>query len=829
MLNFNTGKVVTVDVEGEMQRSYLDYAMSVIVERALPDVRDGLKPVQRRILYAMGELGLTPDRPHRKSAGIVGDVMGHYHPHGDAAIYDAMVRMAQDFSYRYLLVDGHGNFGSVDGDPPAAMRYTEARLSKLALEMLADIKKERSSRVPNYDETRMQPVVLPSRFPDLLVNGSSGIAVGMATNIPPHNLGEVIDGVVKLVEDPEITIQDLMKFIKGPDFPTGGLILGKEGIKDAYHTGRGQIRIRARAHFELMNNGKTRIVVNELPYMVNKANLIEKIAELVRERKIDGITDLRDESDRQGMHVVIELRRDANPNVVLNQLYKHTQMQDTFGVIMLALVDGRPRVLNLKEVLYYYLEHQKDVVTRRTRFELKKAEERAHILEGLKIALDHLDEVIKLIRGSKSYETAREGLMENFGLTEPQAAAILDMQLRRLTALEREKIEEEYRDLQKKIAYYKDLLSDVQKILGVIREELLIIREKFVDPRRSEITGPADQIEVEDLIADEDVVVLLTHQGYIKRLPVDTYRSQRRGGRGIAGMNTKEEDFVEHLFVTTTHTNILFFTNRGRAYRLKCHQIPEASRHARGTAIINLLSLNRGETINAVIPVKAFDTDQYLFMTTRAGTAKKTPLSEFDNVRAGGLIAINLEESDELVGVKLTDGKQEVVLVTERGLSIRFRDEEVRPMGRTAHGVKGIGLVEGDRVVGMDVVKPGTDILVVTKNGYGKRTPMDEYRVQSRGGKGIKTLKLTEKNGPIAGVKMVRPDFDVMVITAEGIIIRMPVETISIMGRDTQGVRLMRLDDQDYVVALAHLASKEDDDEVSKDDSASPSQGLFPE
>lgn len=810
MGEYTEGKVLSVQVEEEMKRSYLDYAMSVIVERALPDVRDGLKPVQRRILYGMSELNLDPDKPHKKSARIVGEVMGKYHPHGDAAIYDAMVRMAQDFSYRYLLVDGHGNFGSVDGDPPAAMRYTEARLSKLALEMLRDLDKDTVDFVPNFDETLEQPAVLPSRFPNLLVNGAAGIAVGMATNIPPHNLGEVIDGLVALIDDPEVALKDLMRLIKGPDFPTGALVLGREGIKEAYETGRGSIKLRAKSAIETTSAGKTRLVVTELPYMVNKANLIENIAELVREKKIEGISDLRDESDRTGLRVVIELRRDANPHVVLNQLHKHTQMQSTFGVIMLALVDGRPKILNLKEVLAHYLDFQREVITRRTRFELAKAEERAHILEGLRIALAHLDEVIRTIRQARDDNEAKTGLMTKFGLSEKQAVAILDMRLRRLTALEREKIEEEYRELEKRIAYLKELLADPHKIDGVIRAELLEIKERFADPRRTHIGSAAEELDVEDLIAEESIVVTLSNHGYIKRMPADTYRAQHRGGRGITGAATKEEDFVENLFITTTHTHVLFFTNRGKVYHLRGHQIPEASRQARGTAIVNLLQITRGEQVNAVIPVKEFDPGQFLFMATRQGTVKKTPLAEFDNIRAGGLIAVNLEEGDELIGVRLTDGKQQIVMVTRNGLSIRFSEEEVRSMGRTAHGVKGIALAGDDVVEGMDVVRPNADVLVVTENGYGKRTPIDEYREQSRGGKGIKTLRVTEKNGPIVGVRMVRADYDLMLTTAAGIIIRVPVESISLMGRDTQGVRLIKLDEGDRVVAVAQLASKEE-------------------
>jgi DNA gyrase subunit A len=804
------GKVLPVQVEEEMKRSYLDYAMSVIVERALPDVRDGLKPVQRRILYGMSELNLDPDKPHKKSARIVGEVMGKFHPHGDAAIYDAMVRMAQDFSYRYLLVDGHGNFGSMDGDPPAAMRYTEARLSPIALELLRDLDRDTVDFVPNFDESLEQPAVLPSRFPNLLVNGAAGIAVGMATSIPPHNLGEVIDGLVALIDRPEITIKDLMHHIKGPDFPTGALILGRDGIRDAYETGRGTIKLRAKSAIETTSAGKARLVMTELPYLVNKANLIEDIAALVREKKIDGITELRDESDRTGLRVVIELRRDANPHVVLNQLHKHTQLQSSFGVIMLALVNGRPQILNLKEVLQEYLDFQRQVITRRTRFELAKAEERTHLLEGFRIALQHLDEVIKTIRQARDDGEAKHGLTTKLGLSEKQAVAILDMRLRRLTALEREKIEAEYQDLKERLAYLKELLADPRQIDGVIRAEVLEIREKYADPRRTHLGSVATDLDVEDLIAEEAIVVTLSNHGYIKRLPADTYRAQHRGGRGISGATTKEEDFVENLFITTTHSHVLFFTNRGKVYHLRGHQIPQASRQARGTAIVNLLQVSRGEQITAVIPVKEFAEGQFLFMATRKGTVKKTPLAEFDSIRVGGLIALGLEEGDELVGVRLTDGQAQILMVTRGGLSIRFSEQEVRPMGRTARGVKGINPGRGDVVEGMDVVPPNADVLVVTENGYGKRTPIAEYREQSRGGKGIKTLRVTEKNGPIVGVRMVRADYDLMVTTAAGIIIRVPVESISLMGRDTQGVRIIRLDEGDRVVAVAQLASRDE-------------------
>lgn len=810
MIEYTDGKVVPVQIVDEMKTSYINYAMSVIVERALPDVRDGLKPVQRRILYGMSELSLWPDKPHKKSARIVGEVMGKYHPHGDAAIYDAMVRMAQDFSYRYCLVDGHGNFGSVDGDPPAAMRYTEARLSPFAVKMLQDIDKNTVDFGPNFDESLEQPLVLPARFPNLLVNGASGIAVGMATNIPPHNLGEIIDGLVAMIDDPEITIDGLMKYIKGPDFPTGGIILGREGIKKAYQTGRGSIKVRAKTSIETLSNGKPRIIVHELPYMVNKAALIEKIAELVRDKKIDGITDLRDESDRQGMRIVMDLRRDVNPHVVLNQLFKHTQLQDTFGVIMLALVDNQPKVMNLFEALHYYLEHQREVVTRRTRFLLEKAEERAHILEGLKIAVANLDRVIKIIRGSADDQEAKAALIAEFALSEKQAIAILDMRLRRLTALEIDKLEAEYQDLLGKIAYYKEILADVRKVYAIVRDELLEVKEQYADSRRTTIGSAVGDFEMEDLVADEAIVVNITHQGYIKSIPVDTYKPQKRGGRGVTGAMPKEEDFVEHLFITSTHADILFITNRGRMHKLKGYQIPQAGRKARGTPIINLIQIMPGETINAVIPIKEFDPDAYLFMGTKMGRVKKTALSEFENIRSNGINAIDLVDGDELIGVRLTNGNQEVMLVTKQGMSIRFSEEDVRPMGRMTRGVIGIKLQEGDEVVGLDVVRPNSEVLVISRYGYGKRTAIDEYRLQSRGGYGIKTMNVTAKNGPIVGMKIVRDDYDIMLTTAEGIIIRVPVEDISSFGRATQGVRIMRLDEGDFVVAVAQMARTEE-------------------
>lgn len=809
-LDFRDGKIVPIKLVDEMKTSYINYAMSVIVERALPDVRDGMKPVQRRIIYSMGEMGLRHDRPHRKSAGIVGEVMGKFHPHGDAAIYDAMVRMAQDFSYRYPLVDGHGNFGSVDGDPPAAMRYTEARLSRLATEMLRDIDKDTVNFVPNYDETVDQPAVLPSRFPNLIVNGTSGIAVGMATNIPPHNLGEVIDGIILLIDNPDVTIKDLAQVIKGPDFPTGGLILGRDGIKVAYETGKGRIVVRGKSQIEQLNNGKQQIIVSELPYNVNKAKLIEKIADLVRDKKIDGITDLRDESDRSGMRIVIELRRDANARVILNQLYKHTQLQDTFGVIMLALVDDEPKVLNLKEMLHYYVEHQKDVIIRRCKFELDKAENDAHIRAGLLIALDHIDEIINIIRKSSNDQVAKETLMSRFELTERQAVAILDMQLRRLTGLEREKIEAEYAQLQQTIQRLRTILGDINLIYNIIKEELLELKERFGDPRRTKIVRDDSNLDVEDLIAEEDLIVTLTHQGYIKRLPVDTYRSQRRGGRGITAISNKNEDFVEQLFVTSTHNYVLFFTNKGRVHRLKGHEIPEAGRNARGVAVVNLIHLEPGERIEATIPISEYSDDQYLIMATKNGIVKKTALTEYDSPRAG-LIGIVLADDDEVVSVRLTDGNQEIVLITGEGQSIRFSEKLVRPMGRNARGVKGITLEKEDYVVSMDVVANGDDLLVVTENGYGKRTSIEDYRITNRGGKGIKTLNKTVKTGRIVGAKMVHENNEVMLISLEGIMIRMSVADISRLGRATQGVILMKLGEDDKVVAAAHLAAKDDD------------------
>ncbi len=800
------GKVINVNIEEEMKKSYIDYSMSVIVGRALPDVRDGLKPIHRRILYAMNGLGLTPDKPYRKSATIVGEVMGNYHPHGDAAIYDAMVRLAQDFSTRYMLVDGHGNFGSLDGDPPAAMRYTEARLSKIAIEMLTDLNKDTVDFIPNFDERLKEPAVLPSRFPNLLVNGSSGIAVGMATNIPPHNLVEVIDGVIMMIENPEVTVEELMNVIKGPDFPTGGVIMGKSGIRDMYEKGRGSIVMRAKSNIEQIDSSRQRIVITEIPYLVNKSRLVEKIGELVRDKVIEGISDLRDESDRTGVRIVIDLKRDANAHVILNQLYKRTQLQDTFGAIMLALVDNKPRVLNLRDMLYYYLKHQEDVIVRRTRFDLKKALERIHILEGLKIALSNIDEVIDMIKKSKDVPTAKEGIMNRFNLTEKQTQVILDMRLQRLTALERHKIDEEYDELTKKIDYYNRVLSDNEMVLGIIKQELIEIKRKFGDERRTRISEQERDIDIEDLIAEEDVVITMTHFGYIKRLLLSTYKSQRRGGRGIAGITTREKDFVERIFVATTHHVILFFTDKGYVYKLKAYEIPEAGRTARGTAIVNLLPLQPGERINAVIPIRDFEDARYLFFATRSGIVKKTLLSEYASSRKTGLIAINLPDDDELIAVRLVDKHDQALLGTVRGMGIRFPVDNVRSMGRTARGVKGISLREGDSVTSMDILKPDQDVLVVTDKGFGKRTPQDEYRLQSRGGKGIIIQKVTQKTGTVNALRVVSEKDDLMLCTASGIIIRMEVSGISRMSRNTRGVTLIKLEKGDVIASVAVIS-----------------------
>ncbi|MCL6452864.1 MAG: DNA gyrase subunit A [Alicyclobacillus sp.] len=808
-------KIQPIDLSQELKSSFIDYAMSVIVSRAIPDVRDGLKPVHRRILYAMYEVGMTPDKPYKKSARVVGDVLAKYHPHGDAAVYDALVRLAQDFSTRYPLVDGHGNFGSIDGDSAAAMRYTESRMSSIAMELLRDINKETVDFGPNYDENETEPLVLPARFPNLLVNGSSGIAVGMATNIPPHNLREVIDGVVYLIDHPDAPIEALMQIVKGPDFPTGGIILGRDGIRSAYLTGRGSITIRAKTQFEDMPGGKTRIVVSEIPYQQNKARLIEKIAELTRDKKIDGITDLRDESDRSGMRIVIELRRDVKPQVVLNNLFKHTGLQSSFGVISLALVNGQPKVLNLKQMIAYYVDHQRDVVTRRTRFDLNKAEARAHILEGLRIALDNIDAIIALIRGSETTDIAREGLMTHFNLSHEQAQAILDMRLQRLTGLEREKIENEYQELQKLIAELRNILANESELMKVIRRELLEVRDKFADDRRTSIVGDEGDISEEDLIPVQDVVVTVTHAGYVKRIPLTTYQSQRRGGRGITAMGTREEDFVEHMFITSSHHNLLVFTNKGRMYSLKAYEIPEYSRQAKGLPIINLIQVDSDEKVSTVIPVRSLDMedDPSLFFATRQGIVKKTALREYANIRRNGLIAINLREDDEVIGVRLTTGDNDVIMATHRGMSIRFPESDVRQMGRIATGVKGIQLADGDYVIGMDIVEPETNVLVVTSRGYGKKTHADDYRIQSRGGKGIKTLNCTPKNGTVVGLKMVKDSDDLMIITNAGVAIRIHVEDISLQSRNTQGVKLINVPDGEEVATVARVVVGEDDED----------------
>ncbi len=779
-------KILPIEIAEEMKKSYIDYSMSVIAGRALPDVRDGLKPVHRRILYSMSELNLTPDKPYRKSARIVGDVLGKYHPHGDTAVYYAMVRMAQDFSTRALLVDGHGNFGSVDGDSPAAMRYTEAKMSKLSLELLRDIEKETVDFKPNFDESLKEPSVLPARYPNLLVNGSNGIAVGMATSIPPHNLAEVIDATVYLIDNPECSVDDLIKFVQGPDFPTAAIIMGKENIAEAYRTGRGKVKVRSRAFIEELPKGKQQIIVTEIPYQVNKAKLVERIAELVKEKRIEGISDLRDESNRNGMRIVIELKRDANANIVLNNLYKHSQMEDTFSIIMLALVDGQPRVLNLKQILYHYIKHQEDVVTRRTKFELNKAEARAHILEGLKIALDNIDAVISLIRASKTGQEAKLGLIEKFNLTEIQAQAILDMRLQRLTGLERDKIDAEYEDLIKKINRLKEILADEKLLLNVIKDEITIIKENYSDERRTEIRHAEGEIDMRDLISDEEIAITLTHFGYIKRLPSDTYKSQKRGGRGISALTTREEDFVRHLITTTTHSRLLFFTNKGRVFKLNAYEIPEGKRQAKGTAIVNLLQLSADEKIATLIPIDGNDENEYLLLTTKKGIVKKTKREEFKNINKSGLIAIGLRDDDELIGVELTDGKQEVLLVTKEGMSIRFDENDIRYMGRTAMGVKGITLSKEDFVVSMNLCSKGTDVLVVSKNGFGKRTNIEEYRSQIRAGKGIKTYNISEKTGTIVGADMVNEDDEIMIINSDGVLIRIKVNEISLFGRVTR-------------------------------------------
>lgn len=821
-------KIIPVDIQHEMKKSYIDYAMSVIVGRALPDVRDGLKPVHRRILYSMSELGITYEKGYRKCARIVGDVLGKYHPHGDSSVYDALVRMAQDFSIRYMLVDGHGNFGSVDGDGAAAMRYTEAKMSKITSQMLRDINKNTVDFIPNFDGEELEPVVLPARIPALLVNGSSGIAVGMATNIPPHNLVEVINAVIMLIDDPEATVSDFMTQIKGPDFPTGGIILGKSGIRSAYETGRGRILVRSKAEIE-EHNGRNRIIVSEIPYMVNKANLIESIANLVKDKKIDGISDLRDESDRDGMRIVIELKRDANANVVLNRLYKHTKMQDTFGVIMLALVNNEPKVLNLKEILVNYLNHQKDVVTRRTIFDLDKANARAHILEGLRIALDHIDEVITLIRGSKTTQEAKDGLMSKFNLTEKQAQAILDLRLQRLTGLERDKIEDEYNELMKTIAYLQSILNSEEILLGIIKDELVEIKTKYGDERRTQIEKNPYSFEDEDLIDDEEIVITLTHGGYIKRLPADTYNAQRRGGRGIQGVAAKEDDFVEHILVTKTLQNIIFFSNKGKAYKLKAYEIPEAGRTAKGMNIVNLLPLEAGEDIQAVMAIKTFDSDNYLMMGTKSGMVKKTSLDKFENIRKNGLNAINLKEDDEIVGVRITKGNDEVLFVTKDGYSIRFREEEVRNMGRTTTGVKAITLRDGDVAVAMVIAKEEEELLIVSEKGFGKRTAIANYTLQRRGGKGLKTYKITDKTGNVVSGRVVKDLDEMMLINSDGIVIRINVSDISTTGRNAMGVTLMKTGEDVNIVAVAKInynSEKPQDEQLSIDEVNSESEGL---
>lgn len=805
------GRILPINLVGEMKRSFISYAMAVIISRALPDVRDGLKPVHRRILYAMDELSMQPDKPFRKSARLVGDVLGKYHPHGDTAVYDAMVRLAQPFSTRYPLVEGHGNFGSVDGDPAAAMRYTEARMSRLTLEMLRDLDKNTVDFYPNFDETLMQPAVLPARYPNLLVNGSNGIAVGMATNIPPHNLGEAVDACAAMIDNPDITIDELMNYIPGPDFPTGGVIMGDVGIRHAYFTGRGKILVRAKSEIEQYKADRSRIIVTEIPYQVNKAKLVEKIAELVHEKRVDGISDLRDESSRAGMRIVIELKKDVNANVVLNNLYKHTQLQDTFGVIMIALVNGEPKVLNLREMLYHYIAHQKDVVTRRTQFDLDKARERLHILEGLMIALDNIDEVIATIKASANGAEAKERLIARFGFSERQAQAILDMRLQRLTGLEREKLEAEYGELKRTVEYLASLLADEGKLMGVVKDEMLEIRRRFADPRRTEITKIVEDIDMDDIIQEEDMVVTCTHHGYIKRIAEATYRTQRRGGVGISAGATREEDFLEDIFVTSTHSYIMFFTNKGRAFRIKCYSIPEASRTAKGTPIVNLLQLQTGEFVTAAFPIGRQTEGGYLVLCTRQGVIKKTPLSDFSNIRKGGLIAQNLREGDELISVALSAGDDEFIIGTRDGMSIRFSEQDVRSMGRNASGVRAIKLSEGDCVVDMSMVKPGSCVIAITENGMGKRTEEDAYRVQGRAGKGIIAMNITEKTGKLVCLKVSEGNEDLMLIRDDGVVIRVPVDTISVISRNTQGVRLMKIDEGHRVASVA-LAPHNDDE-----------------
>lgn len=800
-------KIAPINIEEEMKRSYIDYAMSVIVGRALPDVRDGLKPVHRRVLYAMNEQGMTSDKPYKKSARIVGDVLGKYHPHGDIAVYDAIVRMVQDFSLRYPLIDGQGNFGSIDGDSAAAMRYTEVRLAEIAEEILVDIDKETVDFIPNYDESLKEPTVLPCKLPNLLINGSTGIAVGMTTNMPPHNLGEVIDGITMVIDNPNVELHQLLAIIKGPDFPTAGIIYGKQGILDAYFTGRGTIKMRARASIEEINN-KEQIIITELPYQVNKAKLIENIAGLVRDKKIVGITELRDESDKEGIRIVIEVSRQAQANIILNQLYSTTQLQDSFGIINLALVDGQPRLLTLKDIIVHCISHRKLIITRRSQFELKKAEQRAHILEGLRIALDHIDEVIKLIKASKTPDEARIGLVAKFSLSEEQAKAILDMRLQRLTGLEREKIDAEYNELLKTIAWLKELLSSEPRILALIKTELAELKDRFADKRRTEIIESTGELVIEDLIPKEEDVITITNSGYIKRLPVDTYKQQHRGGKGVIGMETKEEDFVSDLFIANTHDYILFFTDRGKVYWLKVYGIPTAGRQARGTAIVNLLQIEQGEKINAFVPISKFDDAHYLLMVTKKGTAKRTSLSAFSNPRKAGIIAISLDDGDKLVSVKLTDGTKDVIIGTKHGKAIRFNENDVRDMGRGAYGVRGVKLVGEDEVVSTAVVEEGATLLTVTENGYGKRTGFEEYRTMNRGGQGVITIDVGVRNGAVVDIKAVHEDDEIMVTTSSGIIIRVPIKDIRVQGRNTQGVRIMNVEPGDKVVAVARVVKE---------------------
>ena len=807
-------KLIQHEIHDEMKNSYIDYSMSVIVGRALPDVRDGLKPVHRRILYGMGILGVTPDKPHKKSAKIVGDVMGKFHPHGDSSIYDALVRLAQDFSIRYPLVDGHGNFGSVDGDGAAAMRYTESRMTPFALQMLRDIEKQTVDFVPNFDEEEMEPVVLPARYPNLLVNGSNGIAVGMATSIPPHNLREVIDATVYMIDNNDATVDDLIKIVKAPDFPTGAIILGKNAAKEAYRTGQGKVTVRAKTEIEETSKGKQQIVVTEIPYQVNKARLIEKIAELVKDKRIDGISYIRDESSRRGgMRIVIELKRDANPQITLNRLFKHTQMQDSYSMIMIALVKGEPKILSLYDILSEYLKHQKDVVTRRTIFDKNKAEARAHILEGLRIALDNIDEIIKIIRSS--YSDAKDKLIERFGLSDIQAQAILEMQLRRLQGLEREKIEEEYAKLLEMIAYYNSLLEDEKKLMGVIKDELLEVRDKYADERRTKIVADESEIDEEDLIAEENVAITLTHLGYLKRMPSDTYKTQKRGGKGITGLTTRENDFVKNLIMTSTHDTLMFFTNFGKAHKLKAYEIPEGGRTAKGTPAVNFLSLMQKERITAIIPIQEFSEDKFLIGVTKSGTIKKTPLSQYDVMRKGGLVAINLKEDDELIGIQETTGNNNVIIVTKQGKCICFSEEEVRSMGRQAAGVRAIKLEDGDEVVSMELVKEGQELFVVTEKGYGKRTSVDEYKMQTRGGKGLLTYDKAKfkKTGELVGAMVVKEDDEMMLINSDGIIIRIRAAEVSRLGRSTQGVRIMKVEEDTNIIALAKVISEEDSEE----------------